>query len=141
MNVLAGRCSMRTDRIRFDSPRPGASRRFCKRRASMTFKRRPQRFRGSGRAPTANDIVLPVLKPAGAAGRGSSQPEAGAAGCVEEVWKQARSVAVPFRPMLDRVPAEQWPEIHAAVHQAVSRYVGDGGIAFGATVVLASGKK
>jgi SAM-dependent methyltransferase len=28
---------------------------------------------------------------------------------VEEVWEQAQAVAVPFRPMLERVPAEQWP--------------------------------
>ena len=88
--------------------------------------------------PSRSTAELPI-RAAGAAGPGP--PEAGAAGCIEEVWEQARSVAVPFRPMLDRVPAEQWPEIHAAVHQAVSRYVVDGGIAFGATVVLASGKK
>ncbi len=59
----------------------------------------------------------------------------------DEVWEQARSVAVPFRPMLDRVPVERWPEIHAAVHKAVARYSGGEKIAFGATVVLASGRK
>src|SRR5579862_8725787 len=36
----------------------------------------------------------------------------------EEVWEQNRSVAVPFRPMLDQVPADQWPQIHADVHRA-----------------------
>lgn len=59
----------------------------------------------------------------------------------EEVWEQNRSVAVPFRPMLDRVPAEQWPWIHAAVHHALSKYWDGEKIAFGARVVLASGKK
>ena len=59
----------------------------------------------------------------------------------EEVWEQNRSVAVPFRPMLDRVPAGQWPQIHVEVHQAVSKYWDGDKIAFGARVVLASGRK
>ena len=62
-------------------------------------------------------------------------------GSIEEVWEQARSVAVPFRPMLDRVPAEKWPQINADVHAAVRRYFDGEKIAFGASVVLASGKK
>jgi len=62
-------------------------------------------------------------------------------GPVEEVWEQAQAVAVPFRPMLERVPAEKWPEIHAEVHAAVRRYSDGEKIAFGASVVLASGKK
>jgi SAM-dependent methyltransferase len=62
-------------------------------------------------------------------------------GSVEEVWEQAQAVAVPFRPMLERVPAERWPEIHAAVHDAVRKYSDGDTIAFGASVVLASGKK
>jgi SAM-dependent methyltransferase len=62
-------------------------------------------------------------------------------GSVEEVWEQAQAVAVPFRPMLDRVPAEQWPKIHAEVHQAVRRYSDGEKIAFGVSVVMASGKK
>jgi len=62
-------------------------------------------------------------------------------GSVEEVWEQARAVAVPFRPMLERVPAEQWPQIHADVHAAVRQYSDGEKIAFGASVVLASGKK
>lgn len=32
-------------------------------------------------------------------------------GPVEEVWEQAQAVGVPFRPMLERVPAEAWPKI------------------------------
>jgi SAM-dependent methyltransferase len=62
-------------------------------------------------------------------------------GSVEEVWEQAQAVAVPFRPMLERVPAEQWPKIHAEVHQAVQRYSDGEKIAFGVSVVMASGKK
>ena len=62
-------------------------------------------------------------------------------GPVEEVWEQAQAVAVPFRPMLERVPAEKWPAIHADVHAAVRQYSDGEKIAFGASVVLASGKK
>jgi SAM-dependent methyltransferase len=62
-------------------------------------------------------------------------------GPVEEVWEQVQAVAVPFRLMLERVPAEQWPKIHAEVHDAVRQYSDGEKIAFGATVVLASGKK
>jgi len=62
-------------------------------------------------------------------------------GPVEEVWEQAQAVAVPFRPMLDRVPAEMWPQIHADVHTALHKYYDGEKVAFGATVVLASGIK
>lgn len=62
-------------------------------------------------------------------------------GPVEEVWEQNKAVAVPFRPMLDRVPAEKWPDINAEVHAAVRQYSDGEKIAFGATVVLASGEK
>ena len=62
-------------------------------------------------------------------------------GPVEEVWEQNRAVAVPFRPMLERVPADQWPQIHTEVHQAVARYWDGEKIAFGASVVFVSGKK
>ncbi len=62
-------------------------------------------------------------------------------GPVEEVWEQARAVAVPFRPMLERVPTEKWPQIHADVHAAVRQYSDGENIAFGASIMLASGKK
>jgi len=62
-------------------------------------------------------------------------------GPAEEVWEQAQAVAVPFRPMLERVPQEQWPQIHAEVHAAVRQYSDGEKIAFGASVVLASGRK
>jgi len=59
----------------------------------------------------------------------------------EEVWEQQRSVAVPFRPMLARVPEEQWPAIDSEIQNRVSEYWDGEKIAFGATVVLASGRK
>lgn len=62
-------------------------------------------------------------------------------GPADEVWEQNRAVAVPFRPMLDRVPADEWPQIHTEVHQAVAQYWDGEKIAFGASVVFASGKK
>lgn len=62
-------------------------------------------------------------------------------GTPEEVWEQARAVAVPFRPMLDRVPVDQWPEINAEVHDAIGKYLIGDKIEFGATIVLASGSK
>lgn len=62
-------------------------------------------------------------------------------GPAEEVWEQNRAVAVPFRAMLDRVPTEEWPQIHAQVHAAVQQYSDGEKIAFGATVVFASGRK
>jgi ubiquinone/menaquinone biosynthesis C-methylase UbiE len=62
-------------------------------------------------------------------------------GPAEEVWEQNRAVAVPFRAMLDRVPENQWPQIHADVLKEVSKYSDGENIAFGASVVLASGRK
>jgi SAM-dependent methyltransferase len=62
-------------------------------------------------------------------------------GTPEEVWEQARAVSVPFRPMLDRVPANLWPRINEEVYAAMGRYVQGESIAFGASVVLASGSK
>jgi len=62
-------------------------------------------------------------------------------GSVDEVWDQMQAVAVPFRPMLERVPADLWPKIHADIREAAGRYVDEDKVAFGATVVLASGKK
>ena len=62
-------------------------------------------------------------------------------GPVEELWEYSQSVSVPFRPMLERVPAETWAEIHAEVHAAVRRYSDGEEVVFGASVVLASGTK
>jgi ubiquinone/menaquinone biosynthesis C-methylase UbiE len=61
-------------------------------------------------------------------------------GTAEEVFEYACAVAAPFRPMLERVPAEEWPAIRAEAKAAIERYrVGDE-IRFGADVVLASGR-
>jgi SAM-dependent methyltransferase len=62
-------------------------------------------------------------------------------GTPEEVWEQAQAVAVPFRPMLNRVPPHLWPQIHAEVHEAIGKYIRGNEIEFGATIVLASGSK
>ena len=62
-------------------------------------------------------------------------------GPVEELWEYAQSVAVPFRPLLERVAAEQWPQIHAEVHATVRQYADGDKVAFGVSVVFASGKK
>ncbi len=62
-------------------------------------------------------------------------------GPAEEVWEYVQSVSVPFRPMLERVPAGLWPQIQAEIHAAVDRYSDGQKIAFGATVVLVSGRK
>jgi len=62
-------------------------------------------------------------------------------GTPEEVWEQAQAVSVPFRAMLDRVPESLWPQIHEEVHAAIGEYVQGENIAFGASVVLASGRK
>lgn len=62
-------------------------------------------------------------------------------GTADEVWEYARSVTVPFRPMLDRVPAERWPQINAQVLEALQQYSDGEKIAFGARVILASARK
>jgi SAM-dependent methyltransferase len=59
----------------------------------------------------------------------------------EEVWEQAKAVSVRFRPMLDRVPADQWPRVEAEIYKEISRYSGGEKIEFGASVILASGQK
>jgi SAM-dependent methyltransferase len=62
-------------------------------------------------------------------------------GSVEELWEYSRSVSVPFRPMLERVPAEMWPRIHAEVHAAIVKYFDGEKVAFDVSVVFAAGKK
>jgi ubiquinone/menaquinone biosynthesis C-methylase UbiE len=61
-------------------------------------------------------------------------------GDAEEVFEYACAVAAPFRPMLERVPAEEWPAIRAEAKAAIERYRVEDEIRFGADVVLASGK-
>lgn len=62
-------------------------------------------------------------------------------GTPDEVWEQARAVAVPFRPMLDRVSDNMWPAIHEEVRTTIAPYVRGENIEFGVSVVLASGSK
>jgi SAM-dependent methyltransferase len=61
-------------------------------------------------------------------------------GDADEVLEYFCAVAAPFRPMLERVPAEEWPAIRAEAKAAMQRYRGGDEIRFGADVVLASGK-
>jgi ubiquinone/menaquinone biosynthesis C-methylase UbiE len=61
-------------------------------------------------------------------------------GDAEEAFEYFCAVAAPFRPMLERVPAGEWPAIRAEAKAAMEQYrVGDE-IRFGADIVLASGK-
>ncbi len=61
-------------------------------------------------------------------------------GDAEEVFEYVCQVSAPFRPMLERVSADQWPVIRAEAKAAIDRYrVGDG-IRFGADIVFVSGK-
>jgi ubiquinone/menaquinone biosynthesis C-methylase UbiE len=61
-------------------------------------------------------------------------------GDAEEAFEYFCAVSAPFRPMLERVPAEEWPAIRAEAKAVIERYrVGDE-IRFGADVVLASGE-
>ena len=61
-------------------------------------------------------------------------------GDAEEVFEYVCQVSAPFRPLLERVPADQWPVIRAEAKAAIERYqVGDE-IRFGAEIVFVSGK-
>jgi SAM-dependent methyltransferase len=62
-------------------------------------------------------------------------------GSAEEVWQYAQAVSVPFRPMLERVPQNQWDEVNAEVHAAISKYVQGDTVNFGVVVVMASGTR
>ncbi|MFY9949387.1 MAG: class I SAM-dependent methyltransferase [Candidatus Sulfotelmatobacter sp.] len=62
-------------------------------------------------------------------------------GTPQEVWDQAQAVAVPFRPMLDRVPENMRKQIDEEVLREIGRYVHGENINFGVSVVLASGSK
>ena len=62
-------------------------------------------------------------------------------GPVEEVWEYAQSVSTPFRPLLERVPEELWPQVNADVHAAVRPYSDEDNVNFGVRVVMASGRK
>jgi ubiquinone/menaquinone biosynthesis C-methylase UbiE len=61
-------------------------------------------------------------------------------GDADEVLEYFCAVAAPFRPMLERVPAEEWPALRAEAKAAMEPYRAGNEIRFGADVVLASGK-
>lgn len=62
-------------------------------------------------------------------------------GPVEEVWEYAQSVSTPFRPLLERVPADKWTDINREVYTAIGKYFDGQRVNFGANVVLASGAR
>jgi SAM-dependent methyltransferase len=62
-------------------------------------------------------------------------------GSPEEVWDLMKAITVPFRPLLDRVPPDHRHQIDAEVCREVACYSDGENIAFGASVVLASGQK
>lgn len=57
----------------------------------------------------------------------------------EELWEREQAIAVAFRPLLDRVPAESWPGIHSDVHQELWKYSDGQNVSFQISVVLVSG--
>lgn len=62
-------------------------------------------------------------------------------GEAEEVFEYACAVAAPFRPMLERIAAEDWPAIRVEAIAAIERYRVEDEIRFGADVIFASGKR
>jgi ubiquinone/menaquinone biosynthesis C-methylase UbiE len=62
-------------------------------------------------------------------------------GSPEEVWEYVQSVSTPFRPLLERVPEEKWSEINHEVQAELQKYFDGHAVRFGASVVLASGRK
>jgi SAM-dependent methyltransferase len=62
-------------------------------------------------------------------------------GTPQDAWEQVQAVAVPFRPMLDRVLAGMRKQIDEEVLREIGRYVQGENINFGVSVVLASGSK
>jgi SAM-dependent methyltransferase len=62
-------------------------------------------------------------------------------GTPEEVWEQQKAVVAPFRALLERVPAGEWPRLNDEVHAAIRKYQDGNDLKFTATIVLASGRK
>jgi SAM-dependent methyltransferase len=61
-------------------------------------------------------------------------------GSGEELFEYACSVSVPFRPMLERLPAELWPTVRTEATAAIEQYRVGEEIRFGADVIFVSGK-
>ena len=57
-----------------------------------------------------------------------------------ELWQYAQAVSAPFRPLLERVPEDQWAAINREVHAEIQKYAASDGIHFEAQIVLAEGK-
>jgi SAM-dependent methyltransferase len=58
----------------------------------------------------------------------------------EELLEYCFAVAAPFRAMLDRIPAERWPQVRAEASSAIEKYRASDEIRFGVDVILVSGK-
>jgi SAM-dependent methyltransferase len=61
-------------------------------------------------------------------------------GEADEVFEYFCAVSAPYRPMLERVHAEDWPAIRAKAKTAIEQYRVGNEIRFGANIILASGK-
>jgi hypothetical protein len=62
-------------------------------------------------------------------------------GTAQEVWEQAQAVAMPFLPLLQRIPAEKREEIDREVIATIEQYADGSSIKFSAVVVLVSGTR
>jgi len=62
-------------------------------------------------------------------------------GSAEEVWEQQQAVAAPFRALLNRVPADRWPELNEEIYSAIRKYKDGDNLKFTATIIFASGRK
>jgi SAM-dependent methyltransferase len=61
-------------------------------------------------------------------------------GEAEELFEYACATAAPFRPMLERLPAELWPQVRAEAKAAIEQYRLGDEIRFGADIIFVSGK-
>lgn len=62
-------------------------------------------------------------------------------GEADELWEYAQAVSAPFRPLLERVPQAQWPDMNREVQAEIRKHVSNDGIHFDAEIVLASGTR
>jgi ubiquinone/menaquinone biosynthesis C-methylase UbiE len=62
-------------------------------------------------------------------------------GSPEDLWDYFQDVTVPFKPLLDAIPAERKSEVDAEVVREISRYSDGKQIEFGASIVLATALK
>jgi ubiquinone/menaquinone biosynthesis C-methylase UbiE len=62
-------------------------------------------------------------------------------GTAEEVWEYVQSVSMPFRALLQRVPAAKRDEVDGEVIAAIQQHADGDSVKFGAVVVLVSGTR